>query len=150
MNKTIPMSGLLVLAASATLLTPVLACEEHAKAEPTATQAPSAAVAPVGLTAVRDAETGQLRAPTADEAKALAKVAQRQFNAEAARVGQLRAANPYFTTSSGAKGMRLSEEHMSYSVVRRNADGSLSTDCVEGKQKADAVTLSKAKESTHE
>ncbi len=40
-------------------------------------------------------------------------------------------------TPSGAWAARLGEEHQSYSVAKRNADGTISAQCIEGKSSAD-------------
>jgi len=63
---------------------------------------------------VRDAATGQLRAPTAEEAQALLSHAR-----------SLRRA-------SGARGARLTDDFATYTVVVKSADGSLVELCIEG------------------
>ncbi len=78
------------------------------------------------LTVVRDAETGKLRAPTADEAAAL------KAKASAGKSVQRTAApsvvlNKYH--SSGIHGFRLTDESMSTSVAVRKADGSIERQC---------------------
>ena len=109
-------------------------CEEHAKA-PASTSVTEGAD---GMIAVRDAVTGQLRAPTADEAAAL------QAKSQAAKSSRLRAlaAEPVQAervNSRGAFGFRPGPENVSYSVVTRNADGSLSSTCVQGQDQAEAI-----------
>lgn len=78
------------------------------------------------LTVVRDAQTGKLRAPTAEEAAAL------KAQAPAAR-SAARTAAPGFVLnkshSSGIKGFRLTDESMSTSVAVRKADGSIERQC---------------------
>lgn len=86
--------------------------------------------APAGdrLVVVRDPETGKLRAPTAAELEALGA---RQARQDAARIGPL-AAPQQKAHASGARGARLTDEFMSYSVVTRAADGRLVKHCVDG------------------
>ncbi|MFK3738828.1 post-PEP-CTERM-1 domain-containing protein [Massilia sp. TN1-12] len=87
-----------------------------------------------GMVVVRDAQTGKLRAPTPDEAKAL------RARTPAAGLAPLR--EPSVTTRrDGARGVRLGEKTMVYEVVTRSADGSLSSQCVHGDGAAqDALT----------
>lgn len=87
-----------------------------------------------GMVVVRDAQTGKLRAPTPDEAKAL------RARTPAAALAPAR--EPAVTTRrDGARGVRLGERTMVYEVVTRGADGSLSSQCVHGDQAAqDALT----------
>jgi len=78
------------------------------------------------MTVVRDAETGKLRAPTSDEIASMqAQKAKTQL--------RMRAAAPKPTLpkmhANGARGVRLTDEFMSSSVVVRNADGSLQKMC---------------------
>ena len=84
-----------------------------------------------GLTVVRDAETGRLRAPTPDEMRAL----QRKSPAALA-------APPQPTMITGADGRRhvqLGERGLVYSVVRRGPDGKLDQQCVHGAEAAGRV-----------
>jgi hypothetical protein len=80
------------------------------------------------LTVVRDAATGKLRAPTADELQAL-----RNSNANgrtmAARAASAPTQQKYHST--GAQGVRLNDDFMSSSVVTRAADGKLEMQCLE-------------------
>ena len=76
-----------------------------------------------GLVVVRDAETGQLRAPTAAESRAL--------NPPSAAL----AAPPQpamVTHPGGSRQVRLGDRGMVYSVVTRSAEGKLVEQCVEG------------------
>jgi hypothetical protein len=103
-----------------------------------------AATAP-NMMIVRDPVTGQLRAPTAEEAAAL-----QQTPAAAARAGraasaQASQASPSAPSapltkshSNGARGVRLTDEMATYSVATRRADGTLEIEHVEGKKAADA------------
>ncbi len=95
----------------------------------------TAAVASVdNMTVVRDAETGQLRMPTAAESAAM--------QLKAAKALKTRAAvtpNVERWHSSGARGAILSDEFMSHSVVTRQPDGSLVKQCFDSQEAADAA-----------
>ncbi|MBB2487015.1 hypothetical protein H5407_17435 [Mitsuaria sp. WAJ17] len=113
-------------------------CDEHAKAEAKAAASTSVTEGADGMIAVRDAVTGELRAPTADELAAL------QAKAQAAKSSRLRALSvapvqAERMNSRGAYGFRPGPENVSYSVVTRNADGSLSSTCVQGQDQAEAI-----------
>ena len=77
-----------------------------------------------GLTVVRDAETGRLRAPTPDEMRALQRTGPSPL-----------AAPPQPTMVTGPDGRRhvqLGERGMVYSVIKRGPDGKLDQQCVHG------------------
>jgi hypothetical protein len=100
-----------------------------------------------GMVAVRDAQTGKMRAPTPDELKAL--------RGAAPPPAALRAGKPQPQTlsgRSGARGVRLGEKTMVYEVVTRGADGKLSSECVHGDGAAHALDSAHAehKEPVHE
>lgn len=78
---------------------------------------------------VRDAETGQLRAPTAAEAAELA--AKAKPSSSAATAGVQRA------LPGGGVALMLDESSMVYSVARVNAQGAVERECVTG---GDAAT----------
>ncbi len=146
MNKQslVALAGGLMLSGAALACT---VCEEHAKAQ-TKAPATAEAVEADGMIAVRDAVTGQLRAPTAEEAAALQAKAQaskstraRALSATAAPVGR--------TNAYGATSFRPAPENISYSVVTRNADGTLSTTCVQGQDKAEAMVREHAAKSSN-
>lgn len=96
-------------------------------------QAPAAVTATSNQIVVRDGNTGQLRAASPDEAATL-----REQNAK----GRLRVAPqstlPRFHTS-GARGARLTDEFMTFSVVVRQPDGSLKEYCFESREAAEAA-----------
>lgn len=77
--------------------------------------------------AVRDAETGELRAPTAAEAAALRSAAPA---AAAATAGVQRA------VPAGGVALTLDDSHMVYSVARVNAKGVVERECVDGSEAA--------------
>lgn len=101
------------------------------------------APAPVAdaMTVVRDAETGQLRAASADEIAAMraktkpaaaASAASRSAKTLPAATAQP-AVRAY---ASGAHSAKLPSSMASYSVVRRQPDGTLDSRCVQGEQAA--------------
>ena len=82
-----------------------------------------------GMVVVRDAQTGQLRAPTAAESRALAPKTTSAMTAPA---------RPSMVThASGARQVRLGERGLVYSVVTRDGDGKLSDECVRGEEAAE-------------
>ena len=90
----------------------------------------AAAQEPQGMVVVRDAQTGQLRAPTAAESRALA---------PPSTVSSMRAAGQpaVVTHPGGSRQVRLGERGMVYSVVTRGADGKLDEQCVQGEAAAE-------------
>lgn len=89
---------------------------------------------------VRDASSGKLRAATPQEAQTLLKAG---THANAARLGGgMKTMQRQHW--SGARGVRLSDEFMSHSVVVKQADGSLAEYCVEGKDAAEGVVHASA------
>ena len=78
-----------------------------------------------GMVVVRDAQTGQLRAPTAAEMRALAP--QRALARMNAPPQPAMVAHP-----GGSRHVRLGERGLVYSVVKRGADGTLHEQCVHG------------------
>lgn len=93
-----------------------------------------------GQMAVRDADTGRLRAPTAAEAQTL----------HAAGANVRLAMRPLMTKhhATGATGARLNDEFMSYSVVLKQPDGRLVEYCFDSKDAADTNMAAPA--STHD
>lgn len=92
-----------------------------------------------GMRAARDAKTGQVRAPTAEESRTLDAAAAKMRAAKGAkRVGMASGAvNPQSVmTADGAVQLELDESTLSYSVARRNADGTIEMVCVEGSEAA--------------
>jgi len=84
-----------------------------------------------GMVVVRDAETGELRAPTPLEARAL----HPRTNASAAAAAA--PAPKMVVGPGGRRSVQLGERHMVYSVVTRGADGKLAEQCVHGTHAAD-------------
>lgn len=110
----------------------------------TSTTATAAAPAAGGeaLVVVRDAETGQLRAPTAEE---LAAMNRRQAGQ------QLRAPRPTDApstplvrrTAGSAVNVRLTPEFASYAVMVRQPDGTLAERCIQAPDAGEALTKAK-------
>ncbi len=80
-----------------------------------------------GMKAYKDQETGALRKQTAEEMIDEAAVAAPANNAAAARVT---------LSADGRKSAALDESFMSYSIVRKGADGHLDAQCVTGEKQA--------------
>ncbi|OWQ48179.1 hypothetical protein CDL60_06250 [Roseateles noduli] len=123
-----------------------LAAQAHEAAVPASAAAPTSAATPVAsqdsLVVVRDAETGKLRPATAEEHAAL----QAQVPAAKARVA-LRAVaiSPQMKVhSSGATGIRATDEMASQSVIVRGPDGKLIEACFASKEEAEAFMKSAA------
>lgn len=119
--STAAVAAMVALAAVATLASP-----------------PAQAAAEAGMRAARDAKTGQLRAPTAEESKALDAAAKLRAAKGNARVGMVSGKlDPQpIKHADGTVEQELDESTMSYSVARRNADGSIEMVCVQGKDAA--------------
>lgn len=96
--------------------------------------------ADAGLTVVKDPDTGLLRAPTADEFKALQAQSIRD---NAGKAAQVQAAPVVIQRADGATRLTLGENHMSYAVVTRNADGTLTEQCVTGADAANRIVSGK-------
>lgn len=86
---------------------------------------------------VRDAQSGQLRAPTAAEAQALQSKAPAAKN----RIGMItgRINPPEIRYANGAIGQELDASTMVYSVIQIGADGSRSMVCATGEEEARAA-----------
>jgi len=100
-----------------------------------------------GMVVVRDAQTGQLRTPTAAEMRAL------QPRAPSTAVAP---SQPKMVTGPGGRrSVQLGERHLVYSVVTRGADGKLSDQCVHGVHAAEnaidqSAPAAKPEEHRHE
>jgi hypothetical protein len=134
MSKNKPSRQRALRAAGATLaLLGAAALPLSATAQTAAPQ--TAAQGADALTVVRDADTGQLRAPTADEAAALSQKA-------GANARRLRSAPPpplQKFHSSGAQGVRLTDEMASAAVMVRTPDGKLAAQCVDSHEAAEGI-----------
>lgn len=100
----------------------------------------ASASAQEGMTVVRDAVTGKLRAPTAAELRDLRGQAGQPQIAPAKPQSSMR--------PDGTRKLQLGERGMVYSVVTRSADGKLKRQCVHADDAAGA--LQKQEESQHE
>jgi hypothetical protein len=103
-----------------------------------------------GMTVTIDPVTHQKRAPTADEMKALRAATPPSAGFVAGRSAQPSAV----TRRDGARGVRVGDSHLVYEVVTRDADGKLSSQCVQGENAAQEALSHPAnaadKESAHE
>lgn len=97
-----------------------------------------------GMIAVRDPQTGQLRAPTAAELATLRAqgAAMQQPALKTAPAAVVRRAD-------GTLQKQLGEDAMVYTVVTRDAAGKLQRHCVEGEDAANAATLEAPAASNH-
>ena len=94
----------------------------------------SAAAPQGGMRAYRDSADSELRGPTTEEMQAAA-AASKPLRAAANGGNEL----PTFAAAGGGVGVALDESSMQYSVVVRQADGSLKEVCVTGPEAAEAV-----------
>jgi len=88
------------------------------------------------MTVVRDAETGKLRAPTAEEQVALRTQATSKLRA--ARVAPAQVPLEKFH-AKGARGARMTDELISSSVAVRKADGSIEMQCFDSHDAANSA-----------
>ena len=96
------------------------------------TTTPVRAAGQEGMIVVKDPQTGKMRAPTPDELKAL----RARAPAPAALQGG-QAEQPVTTARpDGSRGVRLGEKSLVYEVVSRDADGKLTSQCVQGEDAA--------------
>ena len=121
--------GIVVVSGVLVFLSPAFAEEPKGAAPP----AESAGKAAPRMIVVKDPETGQLRAATAAEIEAL------KASAPAPKLAVSGEATTVERLPSGRVRARLGPEYMRYSVVRKNPDGSLSSDCVPGSKVEEAV-----------
>ena len=103
-----------------------------------------------GMVVVRDRQTGELRAPTAAESRALAPQGPSAgISAKAAAPAPALVTHP-----GGARQVRLGERSLVYSVVKRGPDGKLAEHCVQGEAAADkavrAPATAQQKEHSHD
>lgn len=87
------------------------------------------------ITVVRDAETGKLRAPTAEEHAALKKKS--SANARVQRSAPPPPMQKFH--ASGAQGARLTDEFVSSAVMVRGPDGKLAAQCVDSHDAAEGI-----------
>lgn len=103
-----------------------------------APQAASTAAAPQGgMRAYRDSATSELRGPSAEEAAAVSRSP--ATNGRRASASEASSEVPTFAAAGGGVGAVLDESFMQYSVVTRQADGSLAEVCVTGTDEAARV-----------
>jgi hypothetical protein len=92
-------------------------------------------------TVSKDPVTGKVRNATAAEAKQLNDLRAADIAAQKAarKAAGLPAAGVVRLQQNGIAAAYVDEELVSYSVVRRNADGKLEADCIQGKTAAEAA-----------
>ena len=102
---------------------------------------PAHATEQPGMVVVRDPQTGELRAPTADEARALQGTAP-----------QRKAAKQHVETvgPGGSRKVQLGRSALVYSVATRDANGKLTEQCVGGEDAAHTALAHPIKETPHE
>ena len=129
----------------AALSFPAAAQEQSGTTQPAAAQS---GTAQSGMVVVRDPQTGELRAPTAAESRALAP------QGPSAGISAKAAAPAAVTHPGGARQVRLGERSLVYSVVTRGPDGKLAEQCVHGEAAADkaahAPASAQQKEHSHD
>jgi hypothetical protein len=93
-----------------------------------------------GQTVHKDPASGQIRNATAAEAKQLndLRAADRAAQKAARKAAGLPAAGVVRLQQNGIAAAYVDEDSVSYSVVRRTADGKLEADCIQGKTAAEA------------
>ena len=113
---------------SASAKPPAPADAKKAAAAPQPAAKPAPALAP-SMVVTRDPATGKIRPATAEEIRAL----------NALRPQAVLAAPQVVVLPDGTKMLTLGEESMSYAVVRRNPDGTITETCVQGARAAAAA-----------
>ncbi len=82
-----------------------------------------------GMQVFKDADTGEMRAPTAKEAAELSKQLREMF-------GNRKVAEPQgFTYKNGMTSWQIDPSLFKFSVARVEADGTVTTDCIQGPEK---------------
>jgi len=119
----------------------------------------SAGDASPGMRVFKDPISGELRAPTAEEAAALEGAGSAKGLRRTPRGLLTGKVNPPSVTyPDGTIGQELDESSLAYTVMTRNADGTTSMVCVTGAEAADAAlkgrksakTAKQSKEHTHD
>lgn len=119
----LPLAALCTLAAAAPQ-----APQPQPSSQPAQAQQPAGAL---GLTVVRDADTGQLRAPTPAEMRAL--------RAQAPATGARPVQPTMQVGPDGRRSVQLGDSRLVYSVVTRAADGKLDQHCAHGQEAAERL-----------
>lgn len=111
--------------------------------DPAADAADTAPASTEARKAVRDPETGRLRAPEHGE-----RIQAPSAAAEARRAQALQrfSGTRALAGARGASGFKLDASHLSFAVARRGADGKIAVDCVTG---ASAAAAAMAGAATH-
>lgn len=93
----------------------------------------SGALAADNLMVVRDAVTGEMRAPTAEEAQALLAPSNRAASSKGTPQPLIR------RHADGASSVRMTDESATYAVAVRKANGSVQSQCFDSKDAATAA-----------
>ncbi|WP_416762775.1 post-PEP-CTERM-1 domain-containing protein [Roseateles sp. So40a] len=127
----------LAIAAALPLAAQAHDAAEHATPAAAAAQSTAPVASQDALVIVRDAETGKLRPATAEEHEALKAIPANNLRARVAM--RAAALTPQLKRhSSGATGVRLTDDMASQSVIVRGADGKLIEACFASKEEAEA------------
>ena len=113
----------------------------EAKSKAPVTLAPESVAVPSAMRVFIDPATGKIRQPTAEEQQEFSRSIDRQLQSSGKTM-------TIKTTASGMRMMELDESFMNYSVVRVNADGTLSESCVIGPKAAADLVLKPVKVET--
>jgi ABC-type amino acid transport substrate-binding protein len=107
--------------------------------------APTAQAQATGMRVTKDADTGKLRAATAEEAATLDASSAKAKSASSAkrglRTGKLNPQAIHHT--DGTVEQELDESSLTYSVMTRKADGSMELTCVDGEKAANELVKGK-------
>lgn len=103
------------------------------------TPAAHAAEQSPGMRIVKDPATGQLRAPTAEEAAALSASSPKSLRQAPRGLITGKVSPAAIKHADGTVEQELDESSMQYTVMTKNADGTLMTVCVTGTEAADAA-----------
>jgi len=126
-QKLLAASALAALYAATSLAPPARAAEQAAGQQ--------------GMVVVRDPQTGTLRAPTADEARALlGNTTQRKAPAQ-----RVESVGP-----GGSRKVHMGRSALVYSVAKRGPDGKLEEQCASSPDAAHSALTHPAKEPRHE
>lgn len=109
---------------------------------------------PDGVTVTWNAAAARMAPPSGEQAARLAATFRRLFLAKAAEPGFRRLARPgevdELVLPNGMKGMRLTSDRMSFSLVRFDAEGRLVPSCADGVEAAAGALIAPVPDATEE
>lgn len=109
---------------------------------------------PDGVTVTWNAADGRMAPPSGEQAARLAAAFRRLLLAKAAEPGFRRLARPgeidEIALPNGMKGMRLTSDRMSFSLVRFDAEGRLVPSCADGVEAAAGVLIAPVPDAAEE